>query len=108
MKTKAGLKRRMARLMEKRDRMNEEIDGCDREIKVMDEAESRKLLERYSIESEELAKLILYRERLVKEQEEPAPKPEEKPEPKPDKNTEQPQETYNPLNNLKRKKEAEQ
>ena len=67
--TKAALKRRNARLIEKRDRMNELIDDNEQEIKELDSRESRELLEKFHIESEELAKLIFLRNSANKEDE---------------------------------------
>ena len=64
--TKAALKRRTARLIEKRDRMNELIEGNEQEITELDSLESRQLLEKFNIESEELAKLIYMRDRANK------------------------------------------
>ena len=61
--TKAALKRKNARLIEKRDRMNVLIEGNEQEIKELDSIESRQLLEKFNIESEELAKLIYLRDR---------------------------------------------
>ena len=64
--TKAALKRKNARLIEKRDRMNELIEGNEQEIKELDSLESRELLEKFNIESEELAKLIYMRDKANK------------------------------------------
>ena len=64
--TKAALKRRTARLIEKRDRMNELIEGNEQEIRELDSLESRQLLEKFNIESEELAKLIYMRDKANK------------------------------------------
>lgn len=69
--TKAALKRRNARLIEKRDHMNELIEGNEQEIKELDSRESRELLEKFNIESEELAKLIYMRESANKEDAKP-------------------------------------
>jgi hypothetical protein len=65
--TKAALKRKNARLIEKRDQMNALIDNTEQEIKELDSRESRELLEKFHIESEELEKLILLRHKENKE-----------------------------------------
>ncbi len=71
--TKEALKRRNARLIEKRDQMNALIDNTEQEIKEIDCRESRELLEKFHIESEELARLILMRNNENREEDTETP-----------------------------------
>ena len=73
--TKKQCKNKIARLEGRIDEMQEQVIHYKRQAKVLDAEDSKKLLEKFHIESEELAELLMNRGRKeAAEQEEPAPK----------------------------------
>ena len=86
--TKKQCKNKIANLEGRIDKMQEQVIHYRRQVKVLDAEDSKKLLEKFHIESEELAELLMNRGRKeAAEPEEPAPKkpirrkPESKSEP---------------------------
>lgn len=59
--TKKQCKNKISRLEGKIDEMQEQVIHYKRQVKVLDAEDSKKLLEKYHIESEELAELIFMR-----------------------------------------------
>ena len=64
--TKNQCKNKITRLEDKIGEMQEQVIHYKRQVKVLDAEDSRKLLDKYHIESEELAELIMQRTRDVK------------------------------------------
>ena len=65
--TKNQCKNKITRLEDKIGEMQEQVIHYKRQVKVLDAEDSRKLLDKYHIESEELAELIMQRTRDVKD-----------------------------------------
>ena len=65
--TKNQCKNKITRLEDRIGEMQEQVIHYKRQVKVLDAEDSRKLLDKYHIESEELAELIMQRTRDVKD-----------------------------------------
>ena len=59
--TKKQCKNKIANLEDRIDRMQEQVIHYRRQVKVLDAEDSKRLLEKFHIESEELAELLMNR-----------------------------------------------
>ena len=82
--TKNQCKSKIAHLEGRIDRMQEQVIHYKRQVKVLDAEDSKKLLEKYHIESEELADLLRNRDRKAAAPQEAQPKKTSKPKVKPE------------------------
>ena len=82
--TKNQCKSKIAHLEGRIDRMQEQVIHYKRQVKVLDAEDSKKLLEKYHIESEELADLLRNRDRKTAAPQEAQPKKTSKPKVKPE------------------------
>lgn len=82
--TKNQCKSKIAHLEGRIDRMQEQVIHYKRQVKVLDAEDSKKLLEKYHIESEELADLLRNRDRKAAAPQEAQPKKTAKPKAKPE------------------------
>ena len=82
--TKNQCKSKIAHLEGRIDRMQEQVIHYKRQVKVLDAEDSKKLLEKYHIESEELADLLRNRDRKAAAPQEAQPKKTAKPKVKPE------------------------
>ena len=70
--TKKQFKNKIANLEDRIDRMQEQVIHYRRQVKVLDAEDSKRLLEKFHIESEELAELLMNRGKRPQ----PEPEPE--------------------------------
>ncbi len=71
--TKKQCKNKIANLEDRIDRMQEQVIHYRRQVKVLDAEDSKRLLEKFHIESEELAELLMNRGKRPQ----PEPEPEQ-------------------------------
>ena len=69
--TKKQCKNKIANLEDRIDRMQEQIIHYRRQVKVLDAEDSKRLLEKFHIESEELAELLMNRGKKPRTEAEP-------------------------------------
>ena len=67
--TKKQCKNKIARLEGRIDRMQEQVIHYRRQVKVLDAEDSKRLLEKFHIESEELAELLMNRGKNIRAEE---------------------------------------